>query len=125
MNQHVAIDRAMEAAAEEIMSGEISPDAAPHNVVTLDPPTELERHAALHRRIIDQQTERIVEMRKAHKEIMTGLKEQRRQLREQFFVDMARMAESEAWNKAQTAKTIHTAERLAAASRAALREIDG
>lgn len=122
MNRHVVM--AMEAAANEIISGEISPDAAPHNIVDIDPPTELERHANLHRRIIDQQEGKAEDALALGQLHAAFHKEKRKRLRETYQADLAELKQNEADSKASTLAAIHTAERLIAGSKAWLQEID-
>lgn len=110
MNQHVAVDAAMETAAQEIAS----------NVVPMEPETELERHIRIHRGLIEQQEKRAAEALELGKQHAVSVKERRTLLREKYQADLAAIKAAETNFKASTLATINTANRIAKASRAAL-----
>lgn len=109
------IDAAMESAAEEIATAD---------VVDMEPETELARHARLHRRGLARFEARAAEALERGRTTAEIFKQCRKDLRAKFTADLAVLKAQEAQAKAETLSTIHTAERLAAAYRAALAELE-
>lgn len=119
MNAHAQIEALdfnteFQEAAEEVVS----------NIVNIEPETELERHAKLHRRGVERFEARAAEALEHGKAAAEIFKQHRKDLREKYTADLAALRAQETQAKSETLTTIRTAERLAAAYRAGLAEIE-
>lgn len=86
----------------------------------MSPADEVERMADMHRRGVSTYMKRSADARKLGKTMVAELEDERRQLKERYRQDMARLDAEVADIKAITADKIAAADKLAAVSRAAL-----
>lgn len=112
---NVLSEAVLAAAVETALAGE---------PVTAQPVlTELEKHAAVHRRAVATFEERRATAAREGRAALAALRAERKALREQFEADRRDIDRREAEAKAGTAEAVATATRLAEASRAALKAI--